>query len=89
MEVVLLWLDDLDDLMFVLVAIWASLRRFCLQVGLFAAFLLACCELSMTAATWSPALAGIAGSSVAMWAAGALLFLIARRVDPKRVLARA
>ena len=89
MEVVLLWLDDLDDLMFVLVAIWTNLRRFCLQVGLLAAFLLACSELSMTAATWSPALAGIAGSSVAMWAAGALLFVIARRVDPKRVLAQA
>jgi hypothetical protein len=89
MEVVLLWLDDLDDLVFVLVSLWARLRRFSLQVGLLAAFLLAACELSMTAAVWSPALAGIAGSSVAFWTTGALLFLLARRPDLKRALTRA
>ena len=89
MEVVLLWLDDLDDLVFVLAAVWTRLRRSCLQVGLSAAFLLAACELSMTAAVWSPALAGIAGSSVALWSAGALLFLLAHRLDLKPVLALA
>jgi hypothetical protein len=89
MEVVLLWLDDLDDLVFVLVSLWLRFRRYCLQVGLSAAFLLAGCELSMTAAAWSPPLAGIAGSSVVLWAAGALLFLLARRLDPKPALARA
>ena len=89
MEIVLLWLDDLDDLAFVFVAIWARLRRFCLQVGLLAAFLLAGCELSMPAAVWSPALAGIASSSVAVWTAGAVLFLLVRRADPKPTLARA
>jgi hypothetical protein len=89
MEVVLLWLDDLDDLVFVLVSLWARLRRFCLQVGLSAAFLLAASELSVTADVWSPALAGVAGSSVAVWAAGALLFLVARRLDLKPALARA
>jgi hypothetical protein len=88
MEVVLLWLDDLDDLVFVLVSLWARLRRFCLQVGLAAAFLLAACEVSMTAAVWSPALAGIAGSSVAVWTTGALLFVLARHADLKPSLTR-
>jgi hypothetical protein len=87
MEVVLLWLDDLDDSVFVLVALWTRLRGFCLQVGLTAAFLLAGCELSVTAVTWSPALAGIAGACVALWTAGALLFVVARRTDPKQALA--
>jgi hypothetical protein len=84
----LLWLDDLDDSVFVLVSRWNRVRRFCLQVGLFAAFLLAGCELTVTAATWSPALAGIAGSSVAVWIAGALLFVLVRRIDPRPELAR-
>ncbi len=88
MEAVLLWLDDLDDLVFVVVALWTRLRRFCLQIGLLAAFLLAGCELSLTAADWSPALAGIAGSSVAVWLAGALLFLLSRRLDLSPSLAR-
>jgi len=88
MEVVLLWLDDLDDVVFVLVSLWARLRRFCLQVGLYAALLLAACELSRMADEWSPALAGIAGSSVAVWMTGALLMLVAR-LDLKGSLARA
>jgi hypothetical protein len=88
MEIVLLWLDDLDDFVFVFVAFWARLRRLCLQVGLLASFLLAGCELSVTAAMWSPALAGIAGSSVALWTSGALLFLLGRRIAPKPALAR-
>jgi hypothetical protein len=89
MEAVLLWLDDFDDLVFVLVALWVRLRRFCLQIGLLAAFLLAGCELSLTAADWSPALAGIAGSSVAVWTAGAVLFLLSHSRDLKPALARA
>jgi hypothetical protein len=89
MEVVLLWLDDLDDLVFVLVSVWARLRRFCLQVGLSAACLLAACELSVTADVWAPAFAGVAGSSVVVWTAGALLFLLARGADVKPALARA
>jgi hypothetical protein len=89
MEVVLLWLDDLDDLVFVAVAFWARLRRFCLQIGLIAAFTFAGCELWATSAEWSLALAGIAASSVVVWTAGALLVLLARRLDPPPALARA
>ena len=98
MEIVLLWLDDLDDLVFVAAAFWTRLRRFCLQIGLFAALLLAGSELSTEmstaqsiaqstlAADWSLAFAGIAGASVVVWTAGALLVLLAGRMDLNRAL---
>jgi hypothetical protein len=89
MEVVLLWLDDLDDVTFVLVSLWARLRRICLAVGLLAAFVLVACELSMAGTYWSLALAAIACASVALWTSGALLPALVRRLSQKPVLARA
>lgn len=72
MEVVLLWLDDLDDVVFTAPLVWESLRRLLLQIGLAAAFALAGCELSATATDWVPVLTGVAGASVAAWLLGAL-----------------
>ena len=72
MEIVLLWLDDLDDLVFTAALAWELLRRSLLQIGLVAAFALAGCELSATATDWVPALTGVAGASVAAWFLGAL-----------------
>jgi len=89
MEFLLLWLDDLDDVAFVLLSHWERLRRLCLQIGLLAAFTLAGCELTLTAAEWSPALASVAGSSVGIWSLGALLVVVARRFELKPALARA
>jgi hypothetical protein len=89
MEVVLLWLDDLDDVTFVLVSAWTRLRRACLQVGLLAACVLTACELSTTAGAWSLALAAISLASVALWTSGALLFALARHVSQRPALARA
>ena len=89
MEVVLLWLDDLDDVVFVLISYWERLRRLCLQIGLFAAITLAGCELSFTAAQWSLALASVAGSSVVIWFLGALLVVAARRSGLQPALTRA
>jgi hypothetical protein len=89
MDVVLLWLDDLDDAVFVLISHWERLRRLCLQIGLFAAFTLAGCELSLTAAEWSLALASVAGSSVLIWSVGALLMAFAHRSGLTPALARA
>jgi hypothetical protein len=88
MEIVLLWLDDLDDFVCALVALWAGMRRLCLQVGLLAACSLAACEASMTAAAWLPMLAGVAAASVALWLAGAPLVLLARRLRSPPALAR-
>ena len=41
MEVVLLWLDDLDDVLFSVALAWERLRRVVLQIGLVASFALA------------------------------------------------
>jgi len=72
-EVVLLWLDDLDDMVFTLASKWEQLRRAVLGVGFLAAMALACCELSLVATELTPALSVVAGASVAAWFAGAAL----------------
>jgi hypothetical protein len=79
LEIILLWLDDLDDLVFALALRWESLRRIVLQVGLAASLAVATCELSFTGTEWTPTLAGVAAASVAMWALGAVLRILYRR----------
>jgi hypothetical protein len=37
MEIVLQWLDELDDLVFAGFSIWSRIRRFCLAVAMIAA----------------------------------------------------
>jgi len=73
MEVVLLWLDDLDDALFSVALAWERLRRVVLKVGLASAVALAASELSAIATHWAPAFTYIAASSVAAWIAGAVL----------------
>ena len=73
MEVMLLWLDDLDDVLFSTALVWERLRRIVLQVGLAASFALAGSELSAVALQWGPAFAGIAAASVGAWLLGAAL----------------
>lgn len=73
MEVVLLWLDDLDDVFFTLALVWERLRRTVLGVGLLSAFALAVSELSATATQWAPAFSYVAAASVGAWFAGAAL----------------
>jgi hypothetical protein len=71
MEVVLLWLDDLDDILFTVALGWERSRRIVLQIGLAASFALAAAELSTVATQWTPAFSGIAAASVAAWFLGA------------------
>jgi hypothetical protein len=71
MEVVLLWLDDLDDLVFGAALAFERLRRGLLQVGLAASYGVAGVELSAVATQWAPALAVVAGASVSAWLLGA------------------
>jgi len=71
MEVILLWLDDLDDLLFSVALVWERLRRALLQVGLAASFGVAGSELSAIATQWAPALAVVAAASVSVWLVGA------------------
>jgi hypothetical protein len=76
LEIVLLWLDDLDDLVFALALKWESLRRVVLHVGLIAALAVATCELSVTATEWTPTFSGVAAASVALWTFGAVLRIV-------------
>ena len=73
MEVVLLWLDDLDDALFSVALAWERLRRVVLKIGLASAVALAASELSAIATHWAPAFTYVAASSVAAWIAGAVL----------------
>jgi hypothetical protein len=73
MEVVLLWLDDLDDALFSVALVWERARRTVLKVGLSASFALAALELSAVATQWASTFAYVAAASVATWFAGAAL----------------
>jgi hypothetical protein len=71
MEIVLLWLDDLDDLLFSVALVWERLRRLLLQIGLAAAFALAAAETAAVATQLAPFLALIAAATVGAWLGGA------------------
>jgi hypothetical protein len=82
MEVVLLWLDDLDDILFSAALGWERLRRLVLQIGLAASFAVAGAELSSVATQWAPALSAVAAASVAAWSlGGGLRILYYRRAS--------
>jgi hypothetical protein len=87
-EVILLWLDELDDVVFVLASLSFRLRQRCLQIGLMSALTLVGVELVVEAPKWASALASVAGASVAVWLLVALAF-VARRLDPRAVVAGA
>jgi len=90
MEVVLLWLDDLDDLVFTLALGWEHLRRLCLKIGLLSALGLAACELSAGANLaagaihWTLPLARLALACVGLWLFSATI-AVARRLEPSPV----
>lgn len=71
MEVVLLWLDDLDDLVFSAVLVFERLRGALLKVGLAASYGIVGAELSIVATQWAPTLAIVAAMSVTAWFIGA------------------
>ena len=72
MEVVLLWLDDLDDALFSVALAWERLRRAVLQVGLASAVVFAAAELFAIATQWTLAFSYVAAASVAAWLVGTL-----------------
>ena len=76
MEVVLLWLDDLDDVLFSAALKWERLRRVVLQIGLAAAFALAGSELAAIATQWATVFSSIAAASVGAWFLGAVLRIV-------------
>lgn len=76
MEVILLWLDDCEDLVFSFVLMWERLRLRCLQAGFAAALILLAIEISEVHTPWAPTFAWAAATSVAVWFAA----LIAARL---------
>ncbi len=84
MEVVLLWLDEIDDLVFTLALSWDRVRKLCLAAGLIAAFTMAAGELAASAALWdaatiwTPRLGAIAGASVGVWFGSGLAMFVRR-----------
>ena len=72
MEVVLLWLDDLDDALFSVALVWERLRRAVLQVGLASAVVFAATEVFAIATQWTLAFSYVAAASVVAWVVGTL-----------------
>lgn len=73
MEIVLQWLDDLEDLVFAVALAWERLRHALLQLGLLAALMLAATSLRPLGFANPEVLAGIALASVVVWLFGSLL----------------
>jgi hypothetical protein len=79
MEVVLLWLDDLDDAWFSVALAWERLRRAVLQVGLASAVAVAATEVLAIATQWTLAFSYVAAASVVAWVVGTLSRVFHRR----------
>lgn len=84
----MLWLDEVDDVVFVIASLCHRLRRLYLLIGLLAALTLVGVQPALEAPRWASALAGIAGASVTLWSFVALAFL-AQRLRPWAIPARA
>ena len=82
MEVVLQWVDELDDWLFAGALLWERLRTGALKLGLAAAYTLAGCDLFTVGARagWVPALAAVALASVGLWFVAALIDLRNQRI---------
>lgn len=79
MEVVLQWLDELDDLVFAGFSIWGRLRRLCLAIALGAALaLLALPKLNIPVEPM-PGLASVSLAGLVAWAGIATLCAIVER----------
>jgi hypothetical protein len=72
MEVVLLWLDELDDLVFSCALLAEPLRKISLDVGFAASLSLVACETSSVALAWATPLAGVAAAGVSVWLLAAM-----------------
>ena len=72
MECFLLWLDDLDDLVFVAAVSWRSASRVGLSAGFVAALMLMPSYGADLGASWAVALGGVAAGSVVAWLTAAV-----------------
>lgn len=79
MEVVLLWLDDLEDWILIAPLMWWRLRPCCLAVGLLCALLIPLTGVWPRLAALAVALSVVATSSVALWLLELCVFTLFRR----------
>ncbi|HEX6994009.1 MAG TPA: hypothetical protein VF339_07655 [Gammaproteobacteria bacterium] len=84
MEIVLQWLDDLDDAVFAVVLAWERLRRRCVEIGAASAAALAAS--TVVAADLVLPLAAVAAFSVSLGLLGAALAAVAEALSgaPRR-----
>lgn len=82
MEIVLQWLDELDDAVFALVLAWEQVRRRCVRIGAAAAAGLAGCSAG-AAADWTPLLGGIAAASIGAALAGGAFAALAEALTSR------
>jgi len=73
MEIIMQWLDDLDDLAFALIQAAERLRWPCLELGFAAACTLWLAQFADAVGVWVPMLACVALGSLVLWAAGLTL----------------
>jgi hypothetical protein len=81
MEIVLQWLDDLDDLVFAVAISWRSTCRFGLALGFLAAFVLTPIYGADLQIQSVIVLTAVAFSSVSAWLAAAMITI--RRQQPQ------
>lgn len=79
MEVVLQWLDELDDLFFAGFSIWGRLRGFCLALALAAAVALHILRKLALPSDAALTLLSVSLAALAAWGAVATLSLLAER----------
>jgi hypothetical protein len=79
MEIVLQWLDELDDLVFAGFSIWGRLRRLCLAIALGAALALLALPRLGIAADPMPLLTAVSLAGLVAWAGVATVAAIAER----------
>ncbi len=73
MEIVLQWLDEVDDLVALALISWVTVRRSCLLFGLGAALLVGAAGRELPADFPMMLMAGLALCSVLAWGCGGLL----------------
>lgn len=78
MEIVLQWLDEIEDTVFTVALVWETLRRALLQIGLCAAVALQFTLSAAYALAYAKLLAGVALSSVLVWIASLVVSQLAR-----------
>ena len=79
MEIVLQWLDELDDIVSTALLCWERLRPVCLFAGLVAAMLLCSDQLGVDLALPALLLANIAAGCVGVWSMMTVLGLAVER----------